>query len=287
MTDVEGFGTRVREAIARCRENVTALEREPADGVPATLERFDRMFAPLNGLAGRVGLFIQVHPDAGMRAACEELEQEVAALRTDVSLDRELYDRLVALDPKEAESPQERRLLEHGLRDFRRAGVDRDDEVRARVKELQEELVRIGQEFARNTREDEREIILDSLADLEGLPGDWIEKHSPGADGKIHVSTRYPDYFPFMTYARSADARRDLYRRFRSRGHPKNAEVLQRLLTRRYELAQLLGYPNWAAYITEDKMIETPVNAQSFIDNFRRYAAGEPLLHVVDKSAGY
>ena len=71
-------------------------------------------------------------------------------------------------------------------------------------------MVKLGQEFAKNIRDDEREIALDSPADLDGLPEDWIDKHPPDSTGKILVSTRYPDYHPFMTYSKSADARQRL-----------------------------------------------------------------------------
>ena len=60
-----------------------------------------------------------------------------------------------------------------------------------------------------------------------------------------------------MTYARSERAREALWRLYRLRGHPKNLDVLERMLAQRAELARLLGYATWAAYVTEDKMIGT------------------------------
>ena len=38
------------------------------------------------------------------------------------------------------------------------------------------------------------------------------------------------------------------------------------LLQKRHELANVLGYPDWAAYITEDKMVGTEQNAADFIE---------------------
>jgi thimet oligopeptidase len=42
--------------------------------------------------------------------------------------------------------------------------------------------------------------------------------------------------------------------------------MLGRMLERRHELANLLGYPTWADFITEDKMIGSAARAQTFID---------------------
>jgi thimet oligopeptidase len=141
------------------------------------------------------------------------------------------------------------------------------------VKALREELVRIGQEFGRNIKDDVRRLQLDP-AELDGLPADWIRAHAPGPDGKATVTTDNVDYVPFMTYARSARAREALWRLYRLRGHPRNLEVLSRMLARRAELARTLGYPTWAAYVTEDKMIGTEAAAADFVTRIARAARG-------------
>ncbi len=241
------------------------VEAEGPRTIENTLVPYNQMLMHLDAASAESGLFARVHPDEQVRNAAEESEQAVAKYATELNLDRQLYEAFRGLDVSRADAGT-RFLVEKRLRDFRRAGVDKSEEVRQRVAALNDEIVKLGQEFAKNTRNDEREIMLDSPSDLEGLPKDWIDKHRPGADGKIRVSTRTPDYIPFATYAHNADARRKLYREFKDRGYPKNVEVLQTILRKRYELAQTLGYANWAEYITEDKMIGTAANARSFIE---------------------
>ena len=140
------------------------------------------------------------------------------------------------------------------LRDLRRAGVDKDDATRARVLKLREELLKIGQEFGKNIKDDVRTMKVPA-AELDGMPDDFKQQHLPGADGLVTITTDNTDYIPFVTYARSARAREELWRLYRLRGHPKNLEVLSRMLEKRHELATLLGYASWAEYATEDKMI--------------------------------
>ena len=41
---------------------------------------------------------------------------------------------------------------------------------------------------------------------------------------------------------------------------------MAQLLQKRYELANVLGYPDWAAYVTANKMVETKQNAADFIE---------------------
>src|SRR5438093_117303 len=79
---------------------------------------------------------------------------------------------------------------------FRLAGVDRDVATRDRIKELRDEMTAIGQEFDRTIREDERSIQVDDATALAGLPADFVKAHPPGPDGKITITTQYPDIIP-------------------------------------------------------------------------------------------
>jgi thimet oligopeptidase len=259
----EAFTQGCRRDMARARELAGRL-REPAPrGRDAALDLFDGAFGALSEAASRASLARNVHPDPKLRDAAEVCEQEVDALSTELSLDRGLYDALAAV-PLEGADPATLHLVRKSLRDFRRAGVDKDDATRARVRALRDDLVRIGQEFGRNIKDDVRLLEVDP-SDLDGLPADWIRAHPPRADGKVVVSTDNTDYVPFMTYARSAAAREALWRLYRLRGHPRNLEVLSRLLRTRAELARMLGYPTWAAYVTEDKMIGSEGAAAGFV----------------------
>jgi thimet oligopeptidase len=198
-----------------------------------------------------------------MRDAADTCEQEVDALATELSLDRSVYDALAAIDVDGADAAT-KYYVHKTLRDLRRAGVDKDDDARARVRTLREELLKIGQEFGKNIKDDVRTLSIDP-SELDGLPDDFKQQHKPGADGKVTISTDNTDYIPFVTYAKSGKAREALWRIYRLRGHPKNLEVLSRMLEKRHELATLLGYPSWAAYATEDKMIGSEKAASDFI----------------------
>ena len=180
----EDFTAGCRRDMERARAEADAREGEPARATRARRSRaFDAAFAALGEAASRASLARNVHPDPRLRDAAEAAEQEVDALSTELSLDRGLYDALAALDVS-GEDAATRHLVVKSLRDFRRAGVDRDEPTRARVRALREELVRIGQEFGRNIKDDVRQLELEP-AELDGLPEDWRRSHPPGPDGKV------------------------------------------------------------------------------------------------------
>jgi thimet oligopeptidase len=232
-----------------------------------TLTPFNEMGVSIDNAWATASLLANVHPDKKIRDASEQCERDAQALNTELSLHRGIYDAFAAL-PKEGEGlgAAEQRLVKKTLLDFQRAGVDKDEATREKIKALKEELTRIGQDFSRRIREDVRFIELEGKDALAGLPDDYVKGHAANEAGKVRITTDYPDYIPFMLYADNAEARKDLAFKFRNRGHPENLKVLSQLLEKRHELARTLGYANWAAYITEDKMIKTDAAVARFID---------------------
>ncbi len=281
-----------RSEVEACREMLERIVEGDAGDAPETRTP-ENTLVPLNDLHIRLenlwhvlGLMRSVHPEASLRRACEQAEQEAARFANELALDRGLYEAVNACSDEDSgatvpsggprgENTVGRRYRRRLIRDFHRAGVDRDDATRGRIRALREELVTLGQEFTRNIVTDTREILLDGADELEGLPEDYIHDHPPGAAGKIRITTDYPDYNPFMAYAESGRRRRELYVAFRRRAHPANLAVLDRIFARRYELATLLGYPSWAAYASEDKMIKTSEAIGKFIARVTEVSGAE------------
>ncbi|HYT22776.1 MAG TPA: M3 family metallopeptidase, partial [Candidatus Polarisedimenticolia bacterium] len=230
----------------------------------ATLQVFDTAVLTVSDAQARAGLAEQVHPDKAFRDAAQKCEQEAVSLITSITLDPAAFNVLASLKGAQLD-PSANYYLRTTLRDYHRAGVDRDEATRAKIRQLQDDLIKIGQEFEENIAADVRKISLDP-SQLEGLPDDYKRAHVPDASGKVTLTTDNTDYVPFITYAANDDARKSFYILYNQRAYPKNTEVLHRLLAKRNELAKLLGYPDWAAYITEDKMVATKQNASDFID---------------------
>src|SRR5437762_12288830 len=130
--DADRFERGVRAALAEARARIDRFRTQQGGAPAEVLRAFDRLLQPLNGVEGRVGLYVGVHPDPALRVRCEALEREIAELRTALSLDRAVFDRLAAIDPAALEDEAARRLLSHARRDFARSGVDRAPETRAK-----------------------------------------------------------------------------------------------------------------------------------------------------------
>ena len=263
--NAEQFKARQQKRLALAKSALDKmLAAKGAHTIENTLVPFDEIARQLDMAGSQSGLVEETNPDSLTRVTAEGLSQEISSFVTDLSLNRKVYDALAAIDTTKADA-ETRYYLAKTLRDFRLSGVDKDQATRDKIKKLNEELVLIGQEFGRNIREDKSTVTC-VPADLDGLPQDFIDRHKPGADGKITLTVEYPDYIPVSTYAKSDDLRRRMYMAYQNRAYPKNIDVLDRMRQKRFELAQALGFTNFADCVMADKMTGSAATARAFID---------------------
>ncbi|HEX6802207.1 MAG TPA: M3 family metallopeptidase [Terriglobales bacterium] len=229
-----------------------------------TLAPYDHAIERINSAAYLSGLIEQVHPDVAFRDRATQMVRKASAAQTALSLNHEVYEALSKADLSKAD-PTTRYYVNRQLLEFRLAGVDQDAATRDRLKKLNDELTQQLVAFDRDISDDQKKVEVTDAKELDGLPQDYIAHHKPGADGKIYISTNYPDIFPAMTFSNSDDLRRRLLLAFDTRAYPKNKEVLENMMKTRYEIAKILGYSSWADYSAADKMIRTGANIADFI----------------------
>ena len=258
--------TACKSPIDHARSNANAiLAVAGVRSVDNTLEKFNDIARHLNNAGNWAHLHAEVHPDAKIREAARTCEQEVQKFANGLLLDLRLYTAIKSVDISTADAPT-KRFVTVTLADFKRAGVELDDNGRNRIKQIDEEITKLGQQFTKNVADDVRKIEITDPAKLAGMPKDWIDAHKPDPKGVIRITTDYPDYIPFMTYADDDELKKQLYIAFRARGDQKNEAVMQQILTLRAEKALLLGFKDWADYQSDDKMLRGGKAAQGFID---------------------
>jgi thimet oligopeptidase len=262
---------RADAGLARARELADGLRTAPPADTVAVLRVWDDLSLELGNVAAAASLLANVHPTEDVRTASENAEAEVDRFVTELNQDRALYDVFAGLAAPE--DPIAARLLGRILRDFRRAGVDRPEQVRTRLKEINERLTELGQEFSRVTRDDVREVRV-APERLAGMPEDWLAAHPAGEDGLVGVTTDYPDSVPARMFVRDPDVRREITVALLERGWPHNDAVLREMFDLRHELAGLVGHADWPSYDAEVKMIGSGPAIGEFIDRIAEAADG-------------
>ena len=238
-----------------------------------TLVPFDEAVHQNNSAGYFAGLMEQVHPEATFRDHATAMLTKASAAQTAIALNHDVYNALAALDLSKTDATT-RYYVTRQLLEFRLAGVDKDDATRARLKKLNDQSTEQQSMFDRNIADGQKVVEADP-SELDGLPQDYIDRHKPDANGKIHITTNYPDALPVFTFAKSDSLRRRVTLAFSTRAYPKNQEVLTNLMKTRYEIATLLGYSSWADYNAADKMIAKGHNIADFIQQVNE--ASRPL----------
>lgn len=253
------------------RELVANLKADPPSEALSVVRAVNDVHVELANTMAAMSVYAETNPDKSVREAADQAMQDGNDFLTDLGLDGELFAIIDAL-PEEDLDPVARRLLAHQLRDFRRAGVDRDEATRDRLRELAQLQLRASQEFGRNIREGTRSIQVPP-DELAGMPADWLAEHEADDDGLITVTTDYPDSVPVGVFCSVPATRRAITEQRLNVAWPANDEVLQRILALRSEHAGLLGYANWADFDAEVKMIGKGGSITEFIDRITAASA--------------
>lgn len=260
--------TRSRRALEDAGSMLERIERVDGADRASVLEPYDEAWLRVETVGAECGLMKEVHPDPDVRRSAEDLLIEVTRVMTRMQQSRPLYDALGRVDTSD---PDELRLIDVVRRTMRRAGVELDDSAKSQVTTLREENTRLGQEFLRNIRDDVRAIEI-SPDRLAGMPDDFVRQHPAGPNGRVRVTTDYPDYIPFLAYADDATARKDLFLAFANRAAPRNVEVLEEMIRTKHQQARLLGYPTWADLQAEESMMGSAAGIRRFIEEVAEIA---------------
>ncbi|MBI3401340.1 MAG: Zn-dependent oligopeptidase [Acidobacteria bacterium] len=266
LGDVTSFNAAMETRLAAAQQTLDRLLAVKAPHtVENTLRLYDDLSIAVSAASGPAGILATVHPDAAMRKAAEDAQERLRAFTSDLALNRGVYEALAAIDASRADA-ETQHYLRSQLRAYRLAGVDKDAATRERITQLQRDLGAAQVEFLRNIRANTRTLVLESDADLAGLPQDYIARHPPGPDGEITLTTNDNDVRPLLTFAKKEDVRKRMLVEFANIGYPANVAVLEKMIALRGDIARALGQPNWATADMLDRMSGSVGAVSEFID---------------------
>ena len=193
----------------------------------------------------------------------EKLTPALSEHANNISLNEQLFARVKAVyDKKESLqlTPEERRLLEKSYDGFVRNGANLSEEDKATFRKLSMELSSLTLKFSQNHLKETNgyELVLHTEDELAGLPESAIEAaahtaHEKGKEGCWVITLQAPSYVPFMKYSDKKELRKTLYMAYNTQcchdNEFNNLKIVEQLVNLRMELAQLLGFKNYAEYV--------------------------------------
>ena len=180
------------------------------------------------------------------------------------------------------------RAVEKSYRDFTRNGALLSAADKEELKKLNNRLTELYSKFNSNLLKatNAYQLVVDDPAMLSGLPESTIalaadEAKQRGLDGKWVFTLHAPSRLPVLQFADNRELRRQIYEAYTtqaSSGEYNNYPVIGEIVKTRAAKAKLLGYPDYAAYMTANVMAKTPENAENLLMQIWR-----PAIKRVDK----
>ncbi|WP_151868983.1 M3 family metallopeptidase [Acinetobacter soli] len=183
------------------------------------------------------------------------------------------------------------------LRDFKLSGVALEGANKARYAEISARLSQLSSDFSNHVL-DATQAYFKPLSEEEliGLPQSSIEllkQYGQQRELNQPVATLdFPAYLAIMTYAENRELRETLYKAYTTRAsdqadHPEydNTAVMEEILALRQEMAQLLGFENFAAYSLASKMAPDVDTVHDFLVDLAAHARTPALKEVEELTA--
>ncbi len=269
----EHFLPAFKEAVAAQRREVDAIASNPAAPTfENTIVALERAGALLEQVAPVFSNLQSANTTPELQAINREVAPMLSALRDDIRLSPALFARVKAVwAQRDAPSltPVQKRLVEETYKGFVRGGANLDEAKKARLREVNAELVMLGVKFGDNLLQQTNgyRLVVEREADLAGLPPSVVAAgaeaaKAAGLPGKWVYTLHAPSLWPFLDYADDRELRKQIFTAYVTRGDHgdafDNKATLARTAALRAERAALLGYPTHAAFVLEENMAKTP-----------------------------
>jgi thimet oligopeptidase len=262
--DAAQISSASEEALGRARELLSRIEALPLEevSVERVLDAWDETATVLEDAFGPISLLNSVHPEKEVRDASDLALVAESSFLTEVFQNEAFYERVRRVSP---DSVAAREMQKQLIEAFEDSGVSLPPEKRKRYKEISDRLTELGQEFAKNIRENDTHLRF-TPDECRGMPQSWLERMPRDEEGNYVAGFDYPDYVPFLMNAQDEDARRRYWTANTLRGTERNLEVLDEIVALRKEIAELYEVPSFAHYVTKRRMVENPDTVTRFLD---------------------
>lgn len=219
----------------------------------------------------------------------QEVTQLAAPLLTkyqnDIRLNKALFIRIKAIYEQKEElslTPEQLTLIEKEYKSFVRNGALLSSEDKDKLREIDTESAQLSLLFGNHVLADTQayELHITDKSQLSGIPETSLNQAQELAisrDKKGWVFTLdYPSYVPFVTYADDRELRKKMSLAFGKRGFQENEnnneELILKLIKLKKERANLLGYNSHADFVLEERMAESVLLVNNFLDDLSQYA---------------
>ena len=290
-------------AAQRAEVNAIARNPQPAtfDNTVVALEKSGQL---LNRVSRTFFELDQSNSDDAILKIEPDITPKLSRHHDAIYLDPALFARIDALDSRRAHlqlDPESLQLLERYHTEFVRAGAALSDSAKEQLRGLNERLASLTTMFRQNVLKATRDgaVLIDNVGELDGLSAEQIgaaadAAKARGLSGKWLITLRSTTTQPVLEQLKDRAVRQRIFRASVSRafgGPADNSSIIAQIVKLRAQRAELLGYPNHAAYVLADLDAGTPSAVDSMLQQIgnaglaRAHEEADAIQQMIDRQA--
>ena len=277
---LEHYEPAIREGIKRQDKEIARIaENTEAPTFANTIEAYERSGALLDRVTTVFGNMLSAETCDELQELAQKMSPLLSEHSNNITLNEKLFARIKDVYEQKDSlplTPEQKTLLNNTYDGFVRHGANLTGETRKRYRELTGELSLLTLTFGENVLKDTNrfQLQLTDPADLSGLPETVVESaaetaRQAGKEGWI-FTLQAPSYVPFMMYADRRELREKLYTAYNTKctrqEEYNNTGIVKQIANTRLEIAQLLGYSDYATYTLKKRMAEGSTHVYRLLD---------------------
>ncbi len=304
--EARDFSPAFSRALASHKAEIRAIAESRAKPTFAnTLRALEKSGELLNKVADVFFNLASADTNEALQRIEREIAPRLAKHQTAIFLDAKLFARIAELYERRdrlALGTEEARVLERTYAAFVRSGAKLDRKGKKRVAEINARLATLATAFAQNVLADEQSwsLELKSEADLASLPPAMRASaaraaESLGKPASHAITLARSSVEPFLQFSARRDLREEAWRAWVRRGEnagsTDNRAIAAEIVALRAELANIMGFPTYAALALDDTMAKTADAVRTLLDEVwrpavKRAAEERAALETLARSEG-
>jgi thimet oligopeptidase len=259
---VSDYAASIHASTLKRAEEIANVEQPAFENV---IRDFDEMVSELQKASRNSFMLFWVSPDAATREAGLAAYKSLDSLSTNLYSDSNIFKRVAAVAGSGALTGHRKSFADDLIRAMRREGAELDPQALERFKALREEINELTTRYSTNMNSDIPTLVLDE-AGARGLPESFKARYAKG-EGRYEIPVMPATGAPVMSNAAEEETRRRYYIANATRAAEQNLPILNELMAKRHQLAQLMGDASFADYALEANMAEKPEAVWEFLDD--------------------
>lgn len=213
----------------------------------------------------------------------QKIAQEVSPLLTEfsskISQNEKLFERIKKVFNEKENydlNDEQQMLLKETYKGFVRSGALLNEENKKKLEKINMDLSIKSLQFGQNVLAATNQYFkhIENKVELRGIPEPIVEQYAEDAkernlEGYV-ITLQYQSYLPAITYAENRELRKELAlangKKSFDNGEFDNQNLVKELVNLRQQKVELLGYKNYAEFVLEERMAQSPLKVFDFLN---------------------